>query len=113
MKDKRVEYIDVLRGVTMILLFPRLLDKILPLDIKKYFFCSIVLGCLAGFCAGKLMKGGGLGFIMNLVLGLFGGLVGGWLFEQLGITWGGILGQLGTAIIGAVAILWVASLIKK
>ena len=57
---------------------------------------SIVLGCLAGFCAGKLMKGGGLGFIMNLVLGLFGGLVGGWLFEQLGITWGGILGQLGT-----------------
>ena len=40
MKDKRVEYIDVLRGVTMILLFPRLLDKILPLDIKKYFFCS-------------------------------------------------------------------------
>ena len=68
---------------------------------------SIVLGCLAGFCAGKLMKGGGLGFI------IFGGLVGGWLFEQLGITWGGILGQLGTAIIGAVAILWVASLIKK
>ena len=40
MKDKRVEYIDVLRGVTMILLFPRLLDKILPLDIKKNFFCS-------------------------------------------------------------------------
>ena len=41
MKDKRVEYIDVLRGVTMILLFPRLLDKILPLDIKKYFFFGI------------------------------------------------------------------------
>ena len=56
---------------------------------------SIILGCLAGFC------------------GLFGGLVGGWLFDQLGITWGGVLGQLGTAIIGAVAILWVASLIKK
>ena len=35
MKDKRVEYIDVLRGVTMILLFPRLLDKILPLDINN------------------------------------------------------------------------------
>ena len=40
MKDKRVEYIDVLRGVTMILLFPRLLDKILPLDIKKFFLFS-------------------------------------------------------------------------
>ena len=68
---------------------------------------SIIIGCLAGFCAGKLMKGG------NLVLGLFGGLVGGWLFDQLGIAWGGLLGQLGTAIVGAVAILWVASLIKK
>jgi uncharacterized membrane protein YeaQ/YmgE (transglycosylase-associated protein family) len=74
---------------------------------------SIIIGCLAGFCAGKLMKGGGFGFIMNLVLGFFGGLVGGWLFEQLGIEWGGIIGQLGTAIVGAVAILWVASLIKK
>ncbi len=63
--------------------------------------------------AGKLMKGGGMGFVMNLVLGLFGGVLGGWLFGQLGITWGGILGQLGTAIVGAVAILWVASLIKK
>ena len=74
---------------------------------------SIIIGCLAGFCAGKLMKGGGFGIIMNLVLGLFGGALGGWLFSMLGITWGGILGQLGTAIIGAVAILWIASLIKK
>ena len=63
---------------------------------------SIIIGCLAGFCAGKLMKGGGMGFVMNLVLGLFGGVLGGWLF-----------GQLGTAIVGAVAILWIASLIKK
>ena len=74
---------------------------------------SLLLGCLAGFCAGKLMKGGGFGIIMNIVLGLFGGALGGWLFSLLGIQWGGVLGQLGTAIIGAVAILWVASLIKK
>ena len=74
---------------------------------------SLLLGCLAGFCAGKLMKGGGFGIIMNIVLGLFGGALGGWLFSLLGIHWGGLLGQLGTAIIGAVAILWVASLIKK
>jgi uncharacterized membrane protein YeaQ/YmgE (transglycosylase-associated protein family) len=74
---------------------------------------SLLIGCLAGFCAGKLMKGGGFGIIMNIVLGLFGGALGGWLFSLLGIQWGGVLGQLGTAIIGAVAILWVASLIKK
>ena len=74
---------------------------------------SLLLGCLAGFCAGKLMKGGGFGILMNIVLGLFGGVLGGWLFSLLGIEWGGLLGQLGTAIIGAVAILWIASLIKK
>ena len=74
---------------------------------------SLLLGCLAAFCAGKLMKGGGFGIIMNIVLGLFGGVLGGWLFSMLGIEWGGILGQLGTAIIGAVAILWIASFFKK
>lgn len=74
---------------------------------------SLILGCLAGFCAGKLMKGGGFGLIMNCVLGLFGGVLGGWLFSLLNISWGGILGQLGTAIVGAVLILWLASLIKK
>lgn len=74
---------------------------------------SLVVGCLAGFCAGKLMKGGGLGLIMNLVVGLLGGALGGWLFSLLHIEWGGLLGQLGTAIVGAVVILFVASLLKK
>ncbi len=76
------------------------------------FIGYIIMGCLAGLCAGKLMKGGGFGFLMNLLLGLFGGAVGGWLFSLLGVEWGGRLGQLGTAIIGAVVILWVASLLK-
>ena len=74
---------------------------------------SLLLGCLAGFCAGKLMKGGGFGIIMNCVLCLFGGALGGWLFDMLGIEWGGLLGQLGTAIIGAVVVLWIASFFKK
>lgn len=74
---------------------------------------SIIIGCLAGFCAGKLMKGGGFGFLMNVLLGVFGGAVGGWLFGLLGIEWGGLLGQLGTAIVGAVVILYVASILKK
>ena len=74
---------------------------------------SIIIGCLAGFCAGKLMKCGGFGFLMNLLLGLFGGALGGWIFSLLGISWGGLLGQLGTAIIGAVLILYIASKLKK
>jgi len=74
---------------------------------------SIIIGCLAGFCAGKLMKDTGFGFLLNLLLGLFGGALGGWIFDVLGITWGGLLGQLGTAIVGAVIILYVAAQLKK
>ena len=74
---------------------------------------SLLLGCLAGFCAGKLMKGGGFGIIVNCVLGLLGGALGGLLFESLGISLGGLLGQLATAIIGAAIILWIASFFKK
>ena len=74
---------------------------------------SIIIGILAGFAAGKLMRGGGFGCVFNLLLGIFGGLVGGWLFKLLNIEWGGLIGQLGPAIIGAVVILWIASRFKK
>ena len=73
----------------------------------------IVVGCLAGFVAGKIMRGGGFGFIVNLVLGVIGGLVGGWVLNLLGVTWGGFWGQLGTAIIGAIIILALASLFNR
>ena len=73
----------------------------------------ILIGCLAGFLAGKLMRGGGFGFIVNSVLGIIGGLVGGWLLSLLGISWGGLIGQIGTAVIGAVVILSIASLFNK
>lgn len=74
---------------------------------------SIIIGILAGFLAGKLMRGEGFGWFLNMFLGLFGGALGGWLFELLNIQWGGLLGQIGTATIGAVLILYVASLLKK
>ena len=70
----------------------------------------IAIGCLAGFLAGKIMRGGGFGFILNSVLGIVGGLVGGWLLSLLNISWGGLIGQIGTAVIGAVVVLAIASL---
>ncbi len=73
----------------------------------------ILIGCLAGFLAGKLMRGGGFGFIVNSVLGIIGGLVGGWLLSLIGISWGDLIGQIGTAVIGAVVILAIASLFNK
>ena len=72
---------------------------------------SILIGCLAGFVAGKLMRGGGFGFIVNTVLGIIGGVVGGFLLSLLGITWDNLIGQIGTAIIGAAVIIALASLI--
>ena len=75
---------------------------------------SIIVGILAGFLAGKLMRGGGFGCLMNLLLGVVGGFVGGMLFRALGISWNnGSIGEVGTAVVGAVLVLYVASLLKK
>lgn len=74
---------------------------------------SIIIGIIAGFLAGKLMQGKSFGWLLNMFLGLFGGVLGGWLFEVLNIQRGGLLGQIGTATIGAVIILYAASMLKK
>ena len=68
---------------------------------------SIIIGCVCGFLAGKIMKGGGFGFLINLLLGIVGGAVGSWLFGLLGL-----IGEIGTGTIGAILVLWIASLFK-
>lgn len=73
---------------------------------------SIIIGILAGFFANKIMGGNG-SLLWNLLLGVVGGALGGWLLPLLGITWDNLIGQLGTAIVGAVLVLWIASMIKK
>ena len=77
------------------------------------FIGSIIIGSLAGFIAGKIMRGGGFGFLWNLILGIIGGVVGGWTLNLLNISWGGTIGSLGTAVVGAVLVLWIASLFRK
>lgn len=75
---------------------------------------AILIGALAGWLAGKIMKGGGFGALLNIILGIVGGAVGNWLFGTLGIhVSSGILGDLITGVIGAVAILFIAGLFKK
>ena len=49
------------------------------------FLWYIIIGIVAGFAAGKIMRGGGFGLVVNLVLGIIGGVLGGWLFSILGI----------------------------
>ena len=78
------------------------------------FIWIVLIGIAAGFLAGKIMKGGGFGLIINLLLGLSGALVGGWLLGVLGLDLGeGLIGSLIAATIGAVLLIFVVSLFKK
>ncbi len=65
----------------------------------------IIIGILAGFIAGKLMRGGGFGILVNLIVGIIGAVLGGWIFGLLGIAAGGIIGSLVTATVGAIVLL--------
>jgi uncharacterized membrane protein YeaQ/YmgE (transglycosylase-associated protein family) len=73
----------------------------------------LIIGVVAGFLAGKIMKGGGFGLLGDLVVGVIGAFLGGWLFGMLGLFPAGMLGTLVTATVGAVVLLWVIRLVKK
>lgn len=73
----------------------------------------IIIGIAAGAIAGYIMKGRGFGFLVNLIVGLVGSLLGGWLYGLLGITTGGILGVLLMSVIGAIILLWIISLVNR
>ena len=78
------------------------------------FIYTVLISALAGWLAGKIMKGGGFGALINIVLGIVGGAVGSLLFTILDIRIGpGPIGYLITGVIGAIAILFVAGLFKK
>jgi uncharacterized membrane protein YeaQ/YmgE (transglycosylase-associated protein family) len=74
----------------------------------------LLFGAVAGWIASTLLKGGGLGLVGNIIVGIVGSMVGGWLSGVTGISaGGGLLGSLVTAVVGAVVLLYVVSLIKK
>src|SRR6185436_4421591 len=54
----------------------------------------LLIGLIAGWLAGKVMRGGGYGVVGDMIVGVIGALIGGWLFGQLGIAAGGLLGAI-------------------
>jgi len=74
-----------------------------------HFIWYIIIGIISGLLAGKIMRGGGFGVVINLLVGIAGGILGGWVFGLLGITTTGIIGNLFTSVIGAVLLLWILS----
>jgi len=78
------------------------------------FVWFIIVGLVAGWLAGVLMKGGGFGLIGDIVVGIVGALIGGWLFSTMGVSaGGGLLGSIIVALIGAIILIFVLRLIKR
>jgi uncharacterized membrane protein YeaQ/YmgE (transglycosylase-associated protein family) len=74
----------------------------------------IIVGLIAGWAAGKIMKGSGYGPLMDIVLGMVGAVVGGWIFNTLGIyPAGGIVASIVVAIVGAILLIWLSRLLKR
>ena len=71
-----------------------------------------IIGLVAGFLAGTVVKGHGFGILGDLVVGVIGAVLGGWIFGVLGIfPSGGLLGALIKAFVGAVVLLLLLRLI--
>ena len=74
----------------------------------------LIIGAVAGWLAGMLVKGGGFGLIGDIVVGIVGALIGGWLAGALGISIGsGLVASIVTAVIGAVILLVIVRAIKR
>jgi len=74
----------------------------------------LVIGAVAGWLAGILMRGFGFGLIGNIVVGILGAVVGGWLFTTLGVSiGGGWIDSIFTATVGAVVLLFAVGVLKK
>jgi len=70
----------------------------------------LFLGLLAGWLAGKLARGRGYGCLTDVILGLIGSVIGGWVFTKLGIFGGGFLFSLAAATLGAVILVSIVHL---
>jgi len=72
--------------------------------VEHSVFGWLVMGLLAGWLSGKVVRGKGFGCLGNILLGLIGAVVGGWMFEQLHIEAYGFIGGLAAATVGAVLV---------
>jgi len=74
----------------------------------------LIVGGIAGWLAGLIVKGGGQGIIVNIIVGIVGAVIGGWLFGQLGVAVGtGLVNSIVTAVVGAVVLLLIIGFIRK
>jgi len=78
------------------------------------FIAWLIVGAIAGWLAGVLVKGGGFGVLVDIIVGIVGAFIGGWLAGLLGIqVGGGWIASIVTATVGAVILLFILRLIKR
>jgi uncharacterized membrane protein YeaQ/YmgE (transglycosylase-associated protein family) len=86
-------------------------DNIIVVEYRRGLLWWIILGLIAGWLAGKLARGRGFGCIGDVLIGLVGSVVGGWIFTQLGIVHTNtFLYSLATATVGAFILVFIAHL---
>ena len=74
----------------------------------------LIIGAIAGWLAGLIVKGAGFGLLGNIVIGIIGAVVAGWLLPQLGVRLGaGVIGEIIDAAIGGVIVLVILSFIRR
>lgn len=79
----------------------------------QHLIWFLLIGLAAGWLAGRLMKGKGFGLLGDMIVGVIGAVVGGWVFGVFGFAATGILARLVTATVGAMLLLYVVRLVKK
>ena len=77
-----------------------------------YLLLQIAIGILAGWLAGKIMRGRGFGVLLDLVIGVVGSLLGGLVFGLLGLYSSGLIGSLVVATAGAVLLLYLVRYLR-
>ena len=73
----------------------------------------LLIGAVAGWLAGLIMKGGGFGLIGNIVVGVIGSEIGGWVFFLLGIRAVGLIGSIIAAVVGAIILIAIVRRIRR
>ena len=75
---------------------------------------TLIIGAIAGWLGSQVFKGGSLGLIGNIVVGVLGSFVGSWILGKFGVSLGGgLIGSIITGVFGAVVILAIINLIFK
>jgi uncharacterized membrane protein YeaQ/YmgE (transglycosylase-associated protein family) len=85
-------------------------QRVVYVEWERGLISWIIIGLIAGWLAGKIARGTGFGCLTDIILGLVGSVLGGWLFMKLGIMGGGFLFSLAAATVGAVILVAIVHL---